>query len=155
MPRACLPALAVLAAEPLAGHARASAQRLAGEGIVSPAAAGVGTLAVQEAVRIESKGAELLVALLARPGAEKLQAAVLGIEHHDTGGALVDCVLTPPAPADEARELLDGADRHGHAARSRPASSPTGWSPPRGGRSNRRPCWMGRPGWRCRSSRAR
>jgi hypothetical protein len=57
-----LAALAVLAAEPLAGQANASAQRLAGAGIVSRAAAGVGTLTVQEAVRIESAGAELLVA---------------------------------------------------------------------------------------------
>ena len=105
---AVLAGLAVLAAEPLAGHARASAQRLAGDRVVSPAAAGVGTLAVEEAVRIESNGAELLVAMLARPGAQKLQAAVLGIDHHDTCGALVECVLTPPAPADEARELLDG-----------------------------------------------
>jgi hypothetical protein len=105
---AVLAGLAVLAAEPLAAQARASAQRLAGDGIVSPAAAGVGTLAVEEAVRIENKGAELLVALLARPGAQKVQAAVLGIDHHDTGGALVECALTPPAPADEARELLEG-----------------------------------------------
>ena len=105
---AVLAGLAALAAEPLAGQARASAQRLAGEGIVSPAAAGVGTLAVEEAVRIESEGAELLVALLGRPGAQTFQAAVLGIDHHDMGGALVECVLTLPAPADEARELLDG-----------------------------------------------
>ncbi len=105
---AVLAGLAALAAEPLAGQARASAQRLAGEGIVSPAAAGVGTLAVEEAVRIESEGAELLVALLGRPGAHTFQAAVLGIDHHDMGGALVECVLTLPAPADEARELLDG-----------------------------------------------
>ena len=105
-----LAAIAVLAAEPLAGQAHASARRLAGEGIVSRAAAGVGTLAVQEAVRIESAGAELLVVLLARQGAREVQAAILGIEHQDTGGALVDCGLTPPAPVSEARELLDGVD---------------------------------------------
>lgn len=103
-----LTALAALAAEPLAACAHTSAQRLASEEIVSSAAAGVGTLAVQEAVRIESAGAELLVALLARPGAQDVQAAILGIEHHDTGGALVDCGLTPPTPVSEARELLDG-----------------------------------------------
>jgi hypothetical protein len=105
-----LAALAVLAAEPLAGQAHVSAKRLAGEGILSRAAGGVGTLAVQEAVRIESAGAELLVALLARPGARDVQAAILGIEHKDAGGALVDCGLTPPAPLAEARELLDGVD---------------------------------------------
>lgn len=105
-----LAALAVLAAEPLAGRAQANAQRLADEGIGSAAGAEVGTLAVQEAVRIESTEAELLVALLARPDAEEIQAVLLGVEHHDTGGALVDCALTPPAPLSEARELLDGAD---------------------------------------------
>ena len=105
-----LAALAVLAAEPLATLAHASAQRLADAGIVSPAAAAVGTLAVEEAVRIEGEGAELLVVLLARPGARELQAAILGIEHQDTGGALVDCGLTPPASLSEARELLDGVD---------------------------------------------
>jgi hypothetical protein len=105
-----LAALAVLAADPLAGQARASAQRLASEGIVSPAATGVGTLAVQEAVRITSDGAELMVALLARPSQQDVQAVILGIEHHNTGGALVDCALTPPTPVIEARELLDGAD---------------------------------------------
>jgi hypothetical protein len=68
-----LAALGVLAAEPLAGQAHAGAQRLAGEGIVSRAAAGVGTLAVQEAVRIESASAELLVVLLARPGVRETQ----------------------------------------------------------------------------------
>ena len=70
---AVLAGLAALAAEPLAGQARASAQRLAGEGIVSPAAAGVGTLAVEEAVRIESEGAELLVALLGRPALRRFR----------------------------------------------------------------------------------
>jgi hypothetical protein len=105
-----LAALAALAAEPLAGQARASAQRLAREGITSPAAARVGTLAVQEALRIESDSAELLLALLARPGTDQVQVAVLGIEHEDTGGALVECALTPPTPVAEARELLAGAD---------------------------------------------
>jgi hypothetical protein len=105
-----LAAFAVLAPEPLAGQAHAAARRLAEHGIGSPAAAGVGTLAVQEAVRIDGTNAELLVVLLARPGERDLQAAILGIEHHETGGALVDCGLVPPAPASAARELLDGVD---------------------------------------------
>jgi hypothetical protein len=70
----------------------------------------VGTLAVHEAVRIQSDNAELLLALLARPGTDQVQVAVLGIEHEDTGGALVECALTPPTPVAEARELLAGAD---------------------------------------------
>ena len=105
-----LAALAVLAADPLAAQAHASAQQLAGDGVISPTAAGVGGLAVTEAVLIQSAEAELVVALLARAGTDDLQAAILGIEHHDTGGALVECGLTPPAPVSEARELLDGVD---------------------------------------------
>jgi hypothetical protein len=108
-----LHALAVLGADALAAQAHASAQRLAGEGVIAPAAEAVGTLAVQEAVRIEGDGAELLVALLARPGEQEVQAAMFGIEHHDTGGALVECALTPPAAISEARELLNGDDGAG------------------------------------------
>jgi hypothetical protein len=85
-----LAALGVLAAEPLAGQARAGVQRLAGEGIVSAAASGVGTLAVAEAVRIESASAELLIALLARPGAPAAQAAILGIEHQPVRSSTAD-----------------------------------------------------------------
>src|SRR5215210_601510 len=55
--------LAALAAEPLAVQAASGAERLAADGIVS-VAAGVGMLAVQEAVRVEGAGVELLVALL-------------------------------------------------------------------------------------------
>jgi hypothetical protein len=105
-----LAALAVLAAEPLAARSQAGADRLACEGIVSRATTGLGMLAVEQAVRIEGPGVELLVALLRRPGGREVQAALLGIEHQDTGGALVDCGLTPPAPVSEARELLDGVD---------------------------------------------
>ena len=105
-----LAALAALAAEPLAGQARASAQRLAREGTTSPAAARVGTLAVREAVRIQSDSAELVLALLERPGSELVQVAVLAIEHENTAGALVDCGLTPPTALGDARELLAGAD---------------------------------------------
>jgi len=105
-----LAALTALAAEPLASEARASLQRLAREGITSLAIARVGTLAVEEAVQIQSDTAELVLALLARPGTEQVQVAVFGIEHEDTGGALVDCALTPPTAFGEARELLAGAD---------------------------------------------
>jgi hypothetical protein len=105
-----LAAIAVLAAEPLAAQAAAGAQRLAGDGIATPAAAALGMLAVQEAVRIEGAGVELLVALLRRPGAREVQAAMLAIEHEHTGGALVQCALTPPARFADASELLDGVD---------------------------------------------
>src|SRR5665213_2895296 len=45
---AVLAALAALAVEPLAAQARGSADRLAGEGIVSGAAPAVGTLTIEE-----------------------------------------------------------------------------------------------------------
>src|SRR3954466_14064972 len=80
-----LAALAALAGEPLAAPAASGAPRLAADGIVS-AAAGVGMLAVQEAVRIEGAGVELLVALLRRPGAREGQPAMLAIEAQPTGG---------------------------------------------------------------------
>jgi hypothetical protein len=105
-----LGAVGVLAAEPLAAYARACAQRLATDGIVSPAASEIGTLTVREAVRLADGDAELLVVMLGRPGAEEVRAAMLGIEHEETGGALVECGLAPPAPLSDARELLKGAD---------------------------------------------
>jgi len=106
-----LAALGVLAAEPLAGRSRAGVQRLADEGIVSPIAAAVGMLAVVDAVQIDGPDAQLLVVLLRRPGAREVQAALLGIEHHDTGDVLVHCALTPPTSIAAVRELLsDGVD---------------------------------------------
>jgi hypothetical protein len=105
-----LAALAVLAAEPLAARAREHAQRLASDGITATAADAVGMLAVEQAVRIPGEGTELVVALLTRPGTEDVQAVILGIEHPETGGALVECGLTPPAPISEARELMEGID---------------------------------------------
>jgi hypothetical protein len=35
---------------------------------------------------------------------------MLGIEHEETGGALVHCGLTPPMPVREARKVLEGGD---------------------------------------------
>src|SRR5215213_3821183 len=105
-----LAAIAVLAAEPAAAHARAGVERLAADGIASPAAAGLGMLAVKEAVRVEGAGVELLVALLRRPGAREVQAAMLAIEHEHTDGVLVQCALAPPARFHDARDLLDGID---------------------------------------------
>src|SRR3954447_2004431 len=147
-------ALAARAAEPLAARAVSGAERLAADGIVS-AAAGVGMLAVQEAVRVEGAGVELLVALLRRPGAREVQPAMLAIEHEHTGGALVQCALAPPARFKDARELLDGV---------KGASAP---EPVAAGelaarvvaaahvRSTSRSHSGMRPARRCRSSRAR
>ena len=64
---AVLAALAALAVEPLAAQARGSADRLAGEGIVSGAAPAVGTLTIEESVQIEVPGAELTVGAAGPP----------------------------------------------------------------------------------------
>src|SRR5664279_1761378 len=110
-----LAALGVLAAEPLAGRSRAGAQRLADRGIVSPIAAGVGMLAMADAVLIDCPDAELLVVLLRRPGAREVEAALLGIEHHDTGDVLVRCALTPPTPIAAVHALLSDGVHYGDA----------------------------------------
>lgn len=103
-----LAAIGLLASEPLAGHARAVADWLTDEGVVSPVARRLGTLAVTEAVRMDGGEAELLVAILRRPRARRAQLAILGVDREDTGGALVECVLTPPLSAAEAREFITG-----------------------------------------------
>ena len=107
-----LAALGALAAQPLADRAREGLRRLAEEGVALASTSAIGTLTVGEAIRIEhvSGDAEVLAALLARDDCNEVQAAIFGIEHRETGGALVECVLAPPAPADEARDLIDAMD---------------------------------------------
>jgi hypothetical protein len=107
-----LAALGALAARPLADQAREGLRRLADEGVGSPSTSAIGSLTVGEAMRIEhvSGDAEILAALLPRDGFNEVQAAIFGIEYPETGGALVECVLAPPAPADEARDLIDAVD---------------------------------------------
>jgi hypothetical protein len=104
-----LEALAVLATGDAALAARAGVERLGLAGVTSPAAGKVGAATVREAGRLDGGDAELLVALLGRPKARRLQVAVLGIEHAGTGGALVECMLSPPMPAAEARAVLERA----------------------------------------------
>ncbi len=101
-----LAALAVLASGENARAARASLERLARAGVTSALTPRLGTATVREATRIVGDDAELLVLILGRPRTRRLQVAMLGIELEETGGALVDCVLTPPLPAAEARSIL-------------------------------------------------
>ena len=107
-----LAALEALAGQPLADQARDGVRRLADEGVASPSTSAIGTLAVGEAMRIEhvSGDAEVLAALLARDDGNEVQAAIFVIEQRETGGALVECVLAPPAPVDEARDLFNAVD---------------------------------------------
>jgi hypothetical protein len=107
-----LAALGALAGQPLADQAREGLRRLADEGVATASRSVIGTLTVGEAMRIEhvSGEAEVLAALLARENGNEVQAAIFGIEHRETGGALVECVLAPPASAEEARDLIDAVD---------------------------------------------
>jgi hypothetical protein len=102
-----LSAVAAIAGEPLAGQARAAAGRMAREGIISPVADRLGALTVREALRIAAPDAELLLALLGRPDTSGAQVSIFAIEHERTGGALVECVLTPSCGEAEARGLID------------------------------------------------
>jgi hypothetical protein len=103
-----LAAIAVLGREPLACQARAASERLASGGIVSPISRQLGTLAVQEAARFADGSAEMLVAALRRPRARDAQVAIFAIEHEDTRGSLVECILTSPMQAAEARGYVTG-----------------------------------------------
>ena len=107
-----LAALGAFAAQPLADQAREGLRRLAEEGVASRSTSAIGTLMVGEAMRIEhvSGDAEVLAALLVRDDGNAVQAAIFDIEHRETGGALVECVLALPAPADQARDLIDTVD---------------------------------------------
>jgi hypothetical protein len=102
-----LTALALVAGEPLAGAAGAAAERLGRRGVVSPVADRLGRLRVDEAVRIDGGDAELLVAVLRRPATRRVQVAILAIDRADTEGALVECMLSPPMPNAEARQILE------------------------------------------------
>jgi len=110
-----LAAFGALAAQPLADQAREGLRRLADNGVESPSTPAIGRLTVGAAMRIEhvSGGAEVLAALLARDDGNEVQAAIFGIERRETGGALVECVLAPPARVDEARDLIDAVDGAG------------------------------------------
>ena len=101
-----LAALAVLASGQNARTARASLERLARAGVTSPLTPRLGTATIREATRIVVDDAELFVVIIGRPRTRRLQVAMLGIELEETGGALVECVLTPPVPAAEARSIL-------------------------------------------------
>jgi hypothetical protein len=105
-----LAAVAALARPPLAGRAQAAAQRLAAGGAVSPAADQVGTLTVEAAMRVEDEEVELIAAVMARPGSPDRQVAIFGIELAETGGALVECQLSPPVSADDAHQTLHGPE---------------------------------------------
>jgi hypothetical protein len=103
-----LAALSLLGPEPLAERARASVRRLAADGVASPAAEQVGQLRIEAAMRVTDDEAELIAAVLERTESADRQVAVFGIEHAESGGALIECRLAPPEPAADALEVLDG-----------------------------------------------
>ena len=94
---ATLAALGVLAPAPLAANAREAAVLLAGRGVTHPAVAHIGTLSVDSAAAGADEGAEMIVAVLARPGSRDRQVILLGI--HMATGALVEWHAYATAPA--------------------------------------------------------
>jgi len=93
---AVLAAMAVLARPPLAEDAGAALERLHLAGVRSPVEGEVGTLVVEEARRLALGTGEVLVALLRRPAAREVQAAMVIVEREETGGAAVGGSLSPP-----------------------------------------------------------
>ena len=120
---ALLEAVAVIAGEPLASRAREAAGRLGDAGIVSPAAGKLGTLAVREAVHIDGGDADMLIALLRRPGSRKTQLALLGIDRTATGGALASCLLTSPIGVARARSIVEDAATDERSSSSQPITA--------------------------------
>ncbi len=103
---ATLTALALLAPSRLASYAHEAAVRLGDLGLAPPSVADIGTLAVDSAAVGVDEGAEIIVAVLARPNNRARQVLVVGI---DMGtDALIECMLTPPLPRREAERLLRG-----------------------------------------------
>jgi hypothetical protein len=94
------PRLATLAAE--------ERDRLAREGTRSALAEAVGTLQVRKCHRFRFRGgnAEIVGALLQRPGDRNVQAAGVILEHEACGGAVVDGILGEPDTPASARRLL-------------------------------------------------
>ncbi len=101
-----LAALAVLARPPLAKKATAVLERLHRVGVRSPVEETVGTLQVEEARRVDVAPGQVLAALLRRPGEDQVQAALVIVEHDQTGGAAVGGSLSPPGRLRSLRRVV-------------------------------------------------
>ena len=106
-----LEAVAALARQPLAGQAAAALDRLRARGVDSPLAGRVGRLELSQARIIEDEAADRLLVVLERPHAGEAQLALLVVEREETGGALVEGLLTSPASRREVRSVLRKALR--------------------------------------------
>jgi hypothetical protein len=104
-----LAALSVLASKPHRDRAATCVRALESAGVVSAGANQVGLLTIDSAMRVQDDGAELIAVLLARPESTDLQPVLCGIEHQESGGALLTCRLGPPEPVGDARKVLSGA----------------------------------------------
>jgi hypothetical protein len=111
---ALLEALAALGREPLAGQATAALGRLRARGVDSPVAGRVGRIELKQARIIEDDRADRLLVVLERPAERETQLAILVVEREETGGALVEGLLTPPASRREVRSVLRKALRGVH-----------------------------------------
>jgi hypothetical protein len=106
-----LEAVAALARQPLAGQAAAALDRLRARGVDSPVAGRVGRTELSEARIIEDEIADRLLVVFERPREREAQLACLVVEREETGGALVEGLLTPPASRREVRSVLRKALR--------------------------------------------
>ncbi|MHB1533675.1 MAG: hypothetical protein ACYC1D_03515 [Acidimicrobiales bacterium] len=110
-----LAAMAVLARPPLAGQAGAALERLHRAGVHSPVEEAVGTLRVEEVRRLEIGPGELLAVLMRRPGDAQVQAAMVIVEHDETGGAAIGGSLSPSGPGASLGAVLRKLSGHkGH-----------------------------------------
>jgi hypothetical protein len=103
---ALLETVAALAREPLAGQARAALDRLQASGVKSPLAGRVARVELSDARIIEDQAADRLLVVLRRPREREAQIAILVVEREETGGALIEALVTPPAPRREVRSVL-------------------------------------------------
>jgi hypothetical protein len=77
----------------------------------------IGILRVERAALIEGPGAELLAAVLERPGRNKVHALVLGIDRGEGDGALAEVMLTPPLAPKDARAVFNIRSGEGRSRR--------------------------------------
>lgn len=111
--RADRPAATMLAAlrdygrAPLARMAGAALERLAARGIEATAPGEGGELALDEVRHSRVGDGEVMLATVRRPGENGVQAALVELEHWESGPVVVGGILTEPVSAAEARAHLD------------------------------------------------
>lgn len=97
----------LLLAPPLAEPAQSALGRLRAGGIEVELPAGTGELELAHARRHDHGEGSLHLALLARPGADRVQLAAIAVERGEDGEVIVGGSFTEPVEPDEAEALQD------------------------------------------------